>query len=151
MSRAETFPIPLKYIDVMWSTHTVLDVMQEYRIDDYWNVDENRSLSDSRRGFTKFTLLKETPPKRNMWSRERLTKIQRTTRPDHVWPEEWSRIGKAAQKKREQKEWAIEKPKLESARSLRGIFSIDPDDEEHKDIIRLPCPAKESLGPLAHG
>ena len=33
--------------------------MQEKRIDDYWNVDTNRSLSDSWKGFTKFTLLKE--------------------------------------------------------------------------------------------
>ena len=26
-----------------------------------------------------------------------LTKIQTTTRPDHVWPEIWTKIGKAAQ------------------------------------------------------
>ena len=42
----ETFPIPLKYIDVMRSTHTDLDVIQEKRINDYWNVDENRRVSD---------------------------------------------------------------------------------------------------------
>ena len=35
-------------------------MIQEKRIDDYWNVDENKSLSDSWTGFTKFTLLKET-------------------------------------------------------------------------------------------
>ena len=29
--------------------------------------------------------------------RERLTKMQATTRPDHVWPEVWTRMGKAAQ------------------------------------------------------
>ena len=33
------------------------------RIDDHWNVDKKRSLSGSWTGFTKFTLLKETPPK----------------------------------------------------------------------------------------
>ena len=33
---------PLKYI-----TRTDLDVMHEKRVDDYWNVDSNRSLSDS--------------------------------------------------------------------------------------------------------
>ena len=59
----ETFPIQQKYIDVTRSTHTNLDVMQERRIDDYWNVDENRSLSDSWTGFTKFTLLNKEPPK----------------------------------------------------------------------------------------
>ena len=62
-AKAETFPFPLKYIDVTRSTQTNLDVMQAKRIDDHWNVDENRSLSDSRTGFTKFTPLKEEPPK----------------------------------------------------------------------------------------
>ena len=71
--KEETFPIPLKYIDVTRATYTNLDVLQEKRIDDYWNVDANRSLSDSWKGFTKFTLIKEKPPKGYMWSGERLT------------------------------------------------------------------------------
>ena len=37
--REESFPIPLKYIDVTRTTHTNLDVKQEKRIDDYWNID----------------------------------------------------------------------------------------------------------------
>ena len=61
--KEETFPISLKFIDVTRSTHTDLDVMQEKRIDDYWNVDSNKHLSDSWKGFTKFTLLKEKPSK----------------------------------------------------------------------------------------
>ena len=47
----ETFPIPLKYMDVVRSTHTDLDVMQEKRINDYCNVDENRRVSDSWKEF----------------------------------------------------------------------------------------------------
>ena len=58
-----TFPIPLKYIDVTRSTDTDLDKLQEKRIDAYWNVDSNRHVSDSWKGFTKFTFLKEKPPK----------------------------------------------------------------------------------------
>ena len=84
--KEETFPTPLKYIDVMRSTNTDLDVAQEKRIDDYWNVDEDGRLSDSWTGFTKFPLLKETSPKRYMWFGRRRPKIQTTTRPDHVWP-----------------------------------------------------------------
>ena len=34
--RDESFPFPLKYIDVSRTTQTNLDVMQECRIDDYW-------------------------------------------------------------------------------------------------------------------
>ena len=37
--REESFPIPLKFIDVSRTTHTNLDVKQEKRIDDYWNID----------------------------------------------------------------------------------------------------------------
>ena len=62
--REESFPIPLKYIDVLRTTHTNLDVMQESRIDDYWNIDGSRDLSDSWTGFTQFTLLSEKPPER---------------------------------------------------------------------------------------
>ena len=54
----ETSPIPLKYIDVTTATYTNLNVLQEKRIDDYWNFDSNRSLSDPWKGFTKFTPLK---------------------------------------------------------------------------------------------
>ena len=39
--REVSFPIPLKYIDVSRTTHTNLDVMQESRIDDYWNIDQS--------------------------------------------------------------------------------------------------------------
>ena len=121
--KEESFLIPLKYIDVTLATYTNLDVLQEKRIDDRWNVDANRSLSDSWKGFTKFTLLKEKPPKGYMWSGRRLTKIQATTRPENVWPEVWTKIGKAAQKRKKQ-EWAIEKLKLDDARRLRGIYVL---------------------------
>ena len=95
--KEETFPFPLKYIDVTWSTHTDLDVMQEKKIDYYWNVESCKHLSDSWGGLTQFILLKEKPPKGYMVFGERLTKIQTTTRPDYVWPEVWTKIGKAAQ------------------------------------------------------
>ena len=100
----ETFPIPLRYIDVTRCTHIDLDVLQEKRIDDYWNVDASKHLSDSWKGFTKFTLLKEKPPKGYMWSGKRKTKVQTTTRPDHVWPEVWTKKWNAAQN-REKHEW----------------------------------------------
>ena len=57
--REELFPIPLKNIDVSRTTRTNLNVMQESRIDDYWNIDGSRDLSDSWTGFTQFTSLCE--------------------------------------------------------------------------------------------
>ena len=80
--REESFPIPLKYIDVSTTTHTNLDVKQEKRINDYWNIDGSRDLSDPWTGFTQFTLLEEKPPDGYMWSGEKLTWKQLTSRPD---------------------------------------------------------------------
>ena len=52
------------FFDVTRSTNAVLDVAQEKRIYDYWDVDENRNLSTLWTNFTRFTSLSETPLKR---------------------------------------------------------------------------------------
>ena len=110
-------------------------VKQEKRIDDYWNIDESRDLSDPWTGFTQFTLLDEEPPEGFMWSGERLTRKQLTSRPDHLWPELWKSMGKHAKLKEKQK-WSNEKLHLENARKLRGIYFIDPEDKEFKETIK---------------
>ena len=52
VTKEESFPIPLLFFfDVTRSTHTNVDVMQEKRINDYWNVDGDRTLSDLWTGF----------------------------------------------------------------------------------------------------
>ena len=66
--REESFPVPLKYIGVSRTTRTNLDVLQERRIDDYWNIDGSRDLSDYWTGFTQFTLLEAKLPDGYMWS-----------------------------------------------------------------------------------
>ena len=101
--REESFTIPLKYIDVSRTAHTNLDVKKERRIDDYWNIDGSRDLSDSWTGFTQFTLFEEKPPDGYMWSGERLTRKQLTSRPDYLWPELWEKMGKNAKLKVRQK------------------------------------------------
>ena len=74
--------------------------MQEKRIDDYWNVDENKSLSDSWTGFTKFIQLKEKTPKGYMRSGKRSKKVQTTTRQGHVWPDVWTKIANPINKEK---------------------------------------------------
>ena len=133
--REESFPIPLKYIDVSRTTHTNLDVKQEKRIDDYWNIDGSRDLSDPWTGFTQFTPLEEKPPDRYMWSGGRLTRRQATSRPAHLWPELWKTMGKHAKLKEKQK-WSNEKLHFDNARKLRGIYFIDPEDKEFKETIK---------------
>ena len=65
----------------------------------------------------------------------RLTRKQLTSRPDHLWPELWDKMGKDAKLKEKQK-WSNEKLHLENARKLRGIYFIDPEDTEFKETIK---------------
>ena len=156
--REESFPIPLKYIDITRTTHTNLDVKQEKRIDDYWNIDGSRDLSDPWTGFTQITLLDEKAPDGYTWSGGRLTRKQLTSRPDHLWPELWKSMGKNAKLKEKQK-WAEEKIHLDNARKLRGIYFIDPEDKEYKETIKnarkkletsvapaMPCKTMKNCG-----
>ena len=69
-------------------------LQQTKRMDDCWKEDGNRNLLDSWTGFTRFASLNEFLPRGQMWSGGRLTKIQTTSRPDHMWPVAWIRIGK---------------------------------------------------------
>ena len=132
--REESFPNPLKYIDVSRTTHTNLDVKQEKRIDDYWNIDGSRDLSDLWTGFTQFTPLEEKLPDGFLWAGGRLTREQLTSRSDYLWPEPWTKMGKNAKLKEKQK-WSYEQPKLDHARRLRGNYFIDPEDKEVKETI----------------
>ena len=110
-------------------------------------MDGERELSDAWTGFTRFVLLKERPPEGYAWSGWRLTRKQTTSRPDDVWPDMWKFMSDAAKKKAKQR-WAIEKPKLDNARQLKGIFFIEPNDEEFKLTMKaarrkleVPMPA----------
>ena len=144
--REESFPIRMKYIDVTRTTYTSLDVLLEKQIEDYWNVDGERELSDAWTGCTRFVLLKEKATRRihMVWVGD-LQGQQTTSRPDDVWPD--VEIHVRCREKEKQK-WSIEKPKLDNARHLRGRFSIEPNDEQFKRTmtaargkLEVPMPA----------
>ena len=65
----------------------------------------------------------------------RLTRKQLTSRPDHLWPELWEKMGKNA-KLKEKQTWSHEKLHLENARKLRGIYFIDLEDKEFKETTK---------------
>ena len=113
-------------------------------------MEGERELSDAWTSFTRFVLLKEGPPEGYTWSGERLTRKHTTSRPDDVWPDMWKLVSDAVKRKAQQR-WAFEKPKLDDARPLRGIFFIEPDDEEFKFTIKaarrkleVPMPALQN-------
>ena len=77
--------------------------------------------------------IREKPPNGYMWSGERLTRKQLTSRPDHLWPELWTKLGRNVKLKERQK-WSHEKPMLDNGR--RGIHFIDLEDMEFKETIK---------------
>ena len=134
--REESFPIPLKYIDVS----------QNYTYEFGCQSRENASmiigmsmglddLSDPWTGFhTLYSIGRKTSRQKHV-SRGRLTRKQLTSRPDHLWPELWKSMGKPAKLKEKQK-WSNEKLHLENARKLRAIYFNDPEDKEFKETIK---------------
>ena len=50
-------------------------------------------------------------------------KMLATTRAENLWPELWSKLDE-------------QEPKLDTARKLRGIYFIDPEDCELKETIK---------------
>ena len=63
-----------------------------------------------------------------------LTKRQVTSRPDCLWPELWTKLGRNA-KLKEKQTWSTEKPKLDNARRLRGIYFMDLEDKEFRENL----------------
>ena len=60
----------------------------------------------------------------------------------------WKHMSDASKRKEKQK-WTIEKPKLDNARRLRGIYFIDPDDNEFLEIMKNARRKKEITMPTA--
>ena len=132
--REESFPIPLKYIDVTRTTHTNLDVKHEKRID----------MIGTLMALETCLILGQVSHKLLYWKKNlqtnicgpgRLMRKQLASRPDHLWPELWDKMGKNAKLKEKQK-WSYEKLHLDNARKLRGIYFIDPEDKEFKETIK---------------
>ena len=66
---------------------------------------------------------------------EEVTKGLATPRPEYLWPEVLSSMSKSSQQKG-RRYWAVETPKLDNFRKLRGIYDIDPDDVVFKDTMK---------------
>ena len=155
--REETFPFPLKYMDVTRSVHTDLDVMQEKRIDDYWHVDSSKLCQSLGEDSQNSLHWKKSPPEGYMWSGRRPTKIQATPRPEKVWLEAWTKIGKAAQN-REMQEWAKEKQSstmlgdwegftlsILTTKNTKKFTNMRGDKLERHMVPAVPCTGQPSI------
>ena len=128
-------PIPTKYLDVIRTTYTDIGTPAENRIQDYWNMQGERVLSDTWVGKTVIPILRKPPPPGWTVIYGRPTKIQTTQRPGNLWPEVWRDMGDA-QKRKARERWAIEEPLQKEARDLRGIYVVPADDKEYDALLK---------------
>ena len=120
--KEESFPTPLKKIDVSRTTQTNLDVKSKkpHRrlLEHRWN---KRVVCSLDRFHSIHVIGRETSKRIYVVRGDRLTRKQLTSR-----PELWIKLGRNANLK-ERHKWFDEKPKLDNARRLRGIYFIDPE------------------------
>ena len=130
--REESFLIPVKYIDVSGTTHTNLDVKQERGIDDYWNIDVSRdlfffflerfhSVYSSRRETSRRIFVFRGDTDRTAGNIQARSFMARTLY--EIW-------------KKCQAEGEAKVVTWKTTTRLRGIYFIDPEDKEFKDIIK---------------
>ena len=91
---------------------TQLDVPAiENTLNDYWTCDRKVLLSEEN---TRFQILWIKLLKGCKWVNGRPTKVQKTTRPETIWPEEWHRPSKK-QKQEDNAAWDEEETRLQGA------------------------------------
>ena len=94
-----------------------------------------------------FLILKPKPPEGMKLVSGRLTKIQKTTRPDHIWTEIWTMMGRKDREK-EIKWWNEECKRRAQARTEKSTWTEIPDAElDEYNKIRAKARKKHSLPP----
>ena len=109
--REESFLTPLKFFDVTRTTDTSSDV-------------------------TRFTFWNEEPLDGYTggdWQEYKRLPGQT------LCGQRFGTVGPMHRNAKKRKKWAIEKPKLDNARRLRGIYFTDPDDEEFNQAYHEKC------------
>ena len=143
----ESFPIPLKYIDVTRTADTILEVMSETHIDAYWNVDGNRNFRNAWTGFTRFNCIERETTWWIFMIREE-TDEETNDLKTRQCVARFVEADVCASKRKEKQKCTVDKPKPENARRLRGIFFIELDCEEFMRVmnnarrkLHIPTPA----------
>ena len=75
-------------------TITSIDVLHESTINDYWNIDGDKLLSEPGIGVTRFERLNKDPPEGHVGSRQIDEETGYYKTCTYIWREEWSRVSK---------------------------------------------------------
>ena len=144
----ESFSMPLKYIDVT-RTDTTLDVMSEENIEDYWNVDGDRELSDEWTGCTRFTVLNEKPLDGCTWSGRGLTRKNKRPEGPTNYGQKCGNLCLMHQKMKRRTSGLSRNQSSIMPGDLSGIYFIDPEDEEFKLTMKSARRKLDILMPAA--
>ena len=116
------------------ATSTTSDVVLERRVDDSWNIEGDRDLSDAWTGSTRFTISNETPPG-HTWVREAADKISSNIKARSLVARDMEKTCQMQLNEKKNKSGLSKEPKLDNARRLRGIYFIDPAHAEFKETV----------------
>ena len=100
--RKESYPIPLSNVDFIRSPYADLEIAQENRIYDCWDVEKNRNLSESWTGFQKNYVIERNSFERALPTREEIHENLNDIMYRSKWRDALTRIGKAAQRRKKQ-------------------------------------------------
>ena len=117
-------------------TNTTSDVLPASRMDDYGSVDGGRERSGPWTGFAPFSRLSQRPPNGHTWSRERLNKSSGNSQAPLFGARTLVKYVEKLSTKKEKALGAIERPKLDNAGKLKGIYHIELDDLEFTDTLK---------------
>ena len=120
----ETFPIPLKNVNVMRQTQTKKKNVSEHTINDTCFEAKGVTLAEEWTATARFQILRTRLLEGYRCVNGRPTKIQKTTRPDSIWPEAWTPLFKEQKKTNELAEWAQDSAKLQAARRNKGTHEV---------------------------
>ena len=129
----ETFPIALKYMDVMRQNQININSIFG-KINDFGTAAEGVNLSEEWIGTRGFSILHTWLLDEFKWTNGRPTTNPRTSRPDSFRPE--ARISSCHhQQANYVAEWTKESVKLQAARRNRGIDKVWTDDIDYFKMI----------------
>ena len=134
--REESFPIPLKYIDVSRTTHTNLDVKQgetHRRLLEHWWLSRLVWSLDS---FHTIYFVRRKTSKRIFVGPGRDLRESSLHPGQIIYDQNSVRKWERMPSWRRSKSGLMKSSILENARKLRGIHFIDPEDKEFKETIK---------------
>ena len=132
----ESFPIPIKYIDVLRTTWTDLDEASLRYSKDIWTDVKDKDLRVPWTGRTVFYLLRPKPPVGKMWAGGKLINAKATTRPPYIDSRVWCNDLSNPLRKEISAEYEAIRPLVETARSEAGISEFLNPEDAHAEKTR---------------